>query len=156
MFDVILDERYFMLRHCDNVKMGTRTCWTIPGNAPPSEVRPHPTAIPVFPAGSIVASVGTQTGWIVLLNVTGFRSFSSAMSWLYVFESKFRCRIIALTALWMADVSVVMNWSWSPRMIRIFDRRNLNKWGKITIKLLVYMRKRNYMNLRTQWAAVRT
>lgn len=143
IFAVILDDRYFILLHCANVRMGTLTCCTIPGKAPPSDVRPQPTAIPVLPvqhqndfgwfsiriwfispAGSSL-SVGKQTGLMVLENVTGFRSLSKAISWLYVFESKFLCRMIALTALIIACVSDVINWSWSPKITRILDLRNL-------------------------------
>lgn len=82
----------------------------------------------MLPAGSVSTS-GKQTGLIVLLKLTGFLSLSKAMSWLYVFESKFRCLMIALTARIIADDSDVTNWSWSPNIIRIFDRRNLLlKW----------------------------
>lgn len=49
MFAVILDDRYFIFLHCANVRIGTLTCCTMPGNAPPSDVRPQPTAIPVLP-----------------------------------------------------------------------------------------------------------
>lgn len=49
MLAVILDDRYFILLHCVNVRIGTLTCWTIPGRDPPSLVRPQPTAIPVLP-----------------------------------------------------------------------------------------------------------
>lgn len=80
IFGVMRDDRYFMFRHWLSDNIGTRTCCTIAGRDPPSDVRPQPTAMPVLPAGSNVGSVGTQTGAIVLLNSTGLRSFISAMS----------------------------------------------------------------------------
>lgn len=49
MLAVILDDRYFIFLHCANVRIGTLTCCTMPGNAPPSDVRPQPTATPVLP-----------------------------------------------------------------------------------------------------------
>lgn len=81
IFDVIRDARYFMLRHWSSVKIGTSTCWTNAGSVPPSEVRPQPTTVPNWPAGSL-RSLGKQTGRMVLVNSTGLRSFRSAMSWL--------------------------------------------------------------------------
>lgn len=94
---------------------------------------PQPTAMPVLPAGS-KSSVGKQTGIIFFEYVMGLRSFNRAISWLYVFESKYRCFITALTARILASASLITVWSWSPKMMRIFDR----------------------FNRRTQWAAVKT
>lgn len=96
----------------------------VPGNAPPSLVRPQPTAIPVLPDGS-ASSAGKHTGIMFFVNVTGFRSFSNAISWLYVLPSKFLCFIIALTARILASESVVIVWSWSPKITRIFERFSL-------------------------------
>lgn len=52
---VILEALYFMPRHWVRDRMGTLTSWTTAGSCPPSEVRPHPTTTPCFPAGSIPA-----------------------------------------------------------------------------------------------------
>lgn len=151
IFGVIRDDRYFMLRHWLNVRIGTSTCCTTLGNAPPSVVLPanmriklnddlmlllftklrtfvechlpQPTAMPVFPAGS-KSSDGKQTGIIFFEKLIGFRSFNNAMSWLYVLESKYRCLITALTARILASASLITVWSWSPKMIRILDRFN--------------------------------
>lgn len=107
IFGVIRDDRYFMLRHWLNVRIGTSTCCTTLGNAPPSVVLPRnmriklngdlmlllfsrfrtfvechlpqPTAMPVFPAGS-KSSDGKQTGIIFFEKLIGFRSFNNAMS----------------------------------------------------------------------------
>lgn len=118
MLGVILDARYFIPLHCSSVSTGTSTCCKMPGSDPPSDVLPHPTTVPIFPDGSI-DSFGKQIGWMLFVKVTDFRNLSKAMSWLYVFWSKFLCRIIALTALCIASVSVVTNWSWSPKITRI-------------------------------------
>lgn len=92
---------------------------------------PQPTAIPVLPAGS-KSSVGKQTGIIFFEYVIGFRSFNNAISWLYVFESKYRCFITALTARIFASASLITVWSWSPNMIRIFERFNrLTQWAAV-------------------------
>lgn len=128
MFCVILDARYFILLHWSSVRMGTWTCCTMPGRVPPSEVRPQPTAVPMRPCGSLL-SFGKHTGLMVLVNTTGLRSFNNAMSWLYEFWSKLRCRIMALTARIIACVSDATNWSWSPNMTRILLRFNLLRKG---------------------------
>ena len=69
---------------------------------------------------------GRHTGLTRFVNVTGFLSFRSAMSWLYVLTSKFRCLMMADTARMMAGVSVASYWSWSPRNTRILERFNLS------------------------------
>lgn len=68
---------------------------------------------------------GKQTGLMILEKLTGLRSLRSAMSLLYESGSKLRWRTIAVTARMMAALSVVMVWSWSPRITRILDRFNL-------------------------------
>lgn len=133
IFGVIRDDRYFMLRHWVNDKIGTSTCCTTLGKAPCSDVLPQPTAMPVFPDGS-KSSPGKHTGIIFVPYWIGLRSFNNAMSWLYVFASKYRCFIIALTARILASASFITVWSWSPKIMRIFER----------------------FTRRTQWAAVNT
>lgn len=49
---VIRDGRYLLCLHCCWLRIGTWTSWTIAGSPPPSEVRPHPTTVPVLPAKS--------------------------------------------------------------------------------------------------------
>jgi hypothetical protein len=53
MYEVILDALYFIALHWESVRMGTSTSCTTLGSIPPSVVRPHPTTVPVFPAGSL-------------------------------------------------------------------------------------------------------
>ena len=52
MFAVILEGLYLVLLHSCWVSMGTWTSCTTEANCPPSEVRPQPTTVPNFPAGS--------------------------------------------------------------------------------------------------------
>lgn len=58
-----------------------------------------------------VLSDGKQIGRTDLENGTAFRSLKRAISWLYEFTSKFRCRAIDATILVIVSPSVVVVWS---------------------------------------------
>ena len=65
----IMDARYFNERHCVKFKIGTCASCTLSAIVPPSDDRPHPSIVPIFPAGSkpVYKSKAESTTIIILV-----------------------------------------------------------------------------------------